>query len=488
MLHALNEYTADVFDPRKNSSPVSTTFDMSAVSREGPTGLAKTLLYLAICIQQLPSDFDISRLEMTSRIDLYESKIISTIQPLVTSDDEVVSTLEGLECLVLQGVYHTNSGNPRRAWLSFRRAINIAQLMGLHKSNDVVMTGSKRLWYHIERADRYIALLLGLPQGSASVPFRPEENFQNPAMDTDMLFSRKLVEIADLVMKRNESEDITTYATTQSIDDMLERLAKEMPESWWAIPGVIAPSRTAEAALQVDHLFIQIWYFQLQGLIHLPFMLRSSKDRKYDYSRYICLKSSRALIYRYLALRYRERTFCCKIIDFAPLTATITIFLGLLDPPTGEETRESKQQRESDRTLVHTLLQSMEGLTSGGSSQDVAISKSVHVIKALLEVESSNCATNNLRVTVPYFGTINIVRTLKNGNPSTAVVQHQESLPNQSRVPQDLTGSTPMVQFTSSQFAPLPAEQSLQDWDLPEADTLFFDSLLNTDIEGNWIF
>ena len=74
-----------------------------------------------------------------------------------------------------------------------------------------------------------------------------------------MLFSRKLVEIADLVMKRNESEDITTYATTQSIDERLESLAKEMPESWWAIPGVMAPRLTAEAAMQVDHLFIQIW-------------------------------------------------------------------------------------------------------------------------------------------------------------------------------------------------------------------------------------
>ena len=156
LLHALHEYSADVLDPRNNNSSVPTTFDMSVVSKEGPTGIAKTLLYMAICIQQLPSDFDPSRLQMTSRVDLYESKIISTIQPLVTSDDEIVSTLEGLECLVLQGIYHTNSGNPRRAWLSFRRAINIAQLMGLHKSNDVMLTGSKRLWYHIERADRYI--------------------------------------------------------------------------------------------------------------------------------------------------------------------------------------------------------------------------------------------------------------------------------------------------------------------------------------------
>jgi len=240
-------------------------------------------------------------------------------------------------------------------------------------------------------------------------------------------------------------------------------------------------------------------------------MLRSSKDRKYNYSRYICLKSAREIIYRYLALRYRERTFCCKVIDFAPLTATITLFLGLMDPPIEEETGKSKHERDCDKALAHTLLQSMEGMyctmsstwgsilnyvigfTAGGGSQDIAISKSVNVIKALLEVESSSCATNSLRITVPYFGTINIIRTINNCNSSTSMVQHQDDMPDQSQLQQDLLLSqpkginAPMVQFTSSQFAPLPIDQSLEDWDLPEADTLFFDGLLNTDIEGNWM-
>jgi len=98
-----------------------------------------------------------------------------------------------------------------------------------------------------------------MPPGSESVTFRPEENFQNPVIDKNVLFSRKLVEISDLISKRNESKDFTTYATTQSIDEKLDNLANAMPETWWAIPGVIAPSRTAEAAMQVDYLFVQIW-------------------------------------------------------------------------------------------------------------------------------------------------------------------------------------------------------------------------------------
>ena len=74
------------------------------------------------------------------------------------------------------------------------------------------------------------------------------------------------------------------------------------------------------------------------------------------------------------------------------------------------------------------------------------------------------------------------------------MIEHQETLPDQSQVQQDLSlaqsrgNNIPIVQFTSSQFPLLPPDQALQDWDLPEADTVLFDSLLNTDIESNWVF
>lgn len=55
---------------------------------------------------------------------------------LVTSNDEMLESLEGLECLVLEGVFHINSGNLRRAWLVFRRAISLAQLTGLDCGDD----------------------------------------------------------------------------------------------------------------------------------------------------------------------------------------------------------------------------------------------------------------------------------------------------------------------------------------------------------------
>jgi hypothetical protein len=84
-------------------------------------------------------------------------KIVTTVTTIVTSDDELIGSMEGIECLVLQGVYHVNAGNLRRSWLTFRRAINVAQLMGLHRVSlktsqeaaDLMETSRHYMWYQI---------------------------------------------------------------------------------------------------------------------------------------------------------------------------------------------------------------------------------------------------------------------------------------------------------------------------------------------------
>ena len=42
----------------------------------------------------------------------------------------------------------------------------------------------------------------------------------------------------------------------------LDRLAKEMPASWWAIPDIVENDRSLGAALTFDRLMAQVWFFQ----------------------------------------------------------------------------------------------------------------------------------------------------------------------------------------------------------------------------------
>lgn len=218
---------------------------------------------------------------------------------------------------------------------------------------------------------------------------------------------------------------------------------------------------------------------------------------------------------RYLALRSAQnKSFCCKAVDFGALTASVTLFLGLLEPVSGAETPE----RAQDRKLIQSVLEATEELSRGG--KDIVAAQSASVIRSLLAIDDgSGKNTGNLKLTIPYFGTISIVRphptppstaTSAAGNsmelpyvqPSHQDVQTFQPDQNvdssqwatshtfspQTQMPQTQP-NLPLVSFTSSQFPPEQQNQLIQDWGLPaEMDTLFFDSLLNTDIEGNWIF
>jgi hypothetical protein len=146
----------------------------------------------------------------------------------------------------------------------------------------------------------------------------------------------------------------------------------------------------------------------------------------------------------------------------------------------------------------------MEELSATGG--DAVAKQCVNVINTLLSAESpAGPNGGNLRLTIPYFGTINIAR------PPVAQNQNDNRVFNSMQLPQTVSanqqqgiqdwqmlkgpqyaapnqGHAPVVSFTSSQFPTHLAEQNIEDWSLQEADTLFFDSLLNTDLEGNWIF
>ncbi|KAH6662820.1 hypothetical protein B0J14DRAFT_662414 [Halenospora varia] len=82
---------------------------------------------------------------------------------LVTTDDELLGSIEGLECVMIESVYQANIVNPRRSWVSGRRAMSITQLMGLNRSSNLAqykMLDPKTkyhpqlMWFRIAFLDR----------------------------------------------------------------------------------------------------------------------------------------------------------------------------------------------------------------------------------------------------------------------------------------------------------------------------------------------
>lgn len=183
-----------------------------------------------------------------------------------------------------------------------------------------------------------------------------------------------------------------------------------MPQSWWEIPRIAVGERSFEAAEQLERILTQMWHFQLKSFLHLPFMLRVATEPRYEYNRLSALSASREVMLRYSALHEASNTqLCCRIAGFAAFIATVTIVLDFLDTSSYHHKTDVHQQDEADKNLVQQIVDAMESLSR--SSREKIAAQSVKVIKTLLTTQStSGPAAENLRLILPFFGTIYISR------------------------------------------------------------------------------
>lgn len=76
--------------------------------------IGTVVLSVGICSSDESSDVD---------------KYIEAVDRWVLSDDEYAATLEGIECLILKSKWYADVGQPRRAWIAYRKGLMYAQLM-----------------------------------------------------------------------------------------------------------------------------------------------------------------------------------------------------------------------------------------------------------------------------------------------------------------------------------------------------------------------
>lgn len=97
-------------------------------------------------------------------------KVIKLLDKLILADDELASTIEGVECMILLGKYDSNKGRIRSSWLRSRRGLLLGQLLGLHRRpNGRTPEDTQRresVWRALYQGDRFMSLMLGLPYGA----------------------------------------------------------------------------------------------------------------------------------------------------------------------------------------------------------------------------------------------------------------------------------------------------------------------------------
>ncbi|OCK76858.1 hypothetical protein K432DRAFT_385126 [Lepidopterella palustris CBS 459.81] len=297
---------------------------------------------------------------------------------------------------MIESVYQANIGNLRRSWVSGRRAMNIAQLMGLNRSDNqaqykVLDPKTKYhpqlMWFRIVFLDRYLCLMLGLSQGCLDRSMASDAMLAN---DTPMgRLERIHCVLASRILERNEfnpgSHDL---ALTRTLDAELQKAARSLPSKWWLAPNLDIASTDSQALFwNTRRLFAQVLHYNLLNQLHLPYMLRSSSaERKYEYSLITCVNASREVLSRFITLRnFNGIAYSCRTVDFLALMAAMTLLLAHLDSHLSEAENLLAHQYHSDRAVIEQVQENMEEVNRLNS--DALSAQSADLLRRLLTIE-----------------------------------------------------------------------------------------------------
>lgn len=406
-----------------------------------PVLIAKHMLLLAIFLQNLPPDIHKQIKGLSESPRAMMERLVDLAASLVTTNDKLLGSIEGLECIMIESVYQTNIGNLRRSWVSGRRAMSIAQLMGLNRSDNQaqfkVLDPKKKynpqlMWFRIVFLDRYLCLMLGVSQGCVDRSMASETLLAN---DTPMgRLERIHCVIASQILERNESSPSSRDLTlTRTLDLELQKAARSLPSKWWLAPNLASSFDSQALFWNTKQMFAQVLHYSLLNQLHLPYMLRpTSAEYRDEYSRITCANASRELLSRFNALRsFNGVAYSCRTVDFLALMAAITLLLAHLDSSPSETKRLLAQQYHSDRAMIERVQENMEEVNRLNS--DALSAQSADLLRRLLTIEVETAdggfssaglvsveeagtqtviSDNDIVVSVhiPYFGIIKIAR------------------------------------------------------------------------------
>lgn len=391
---------------------------------ESPAEVAKIMLCIANSVYQMPAGFDWSQLQLKESPEELMERYINTVNRLIIVDDEIAATVDGIECIVLESKYHINMGRPRRAWLLMHRAIAFAQLLGLHRLSsrkpekpDGEYARQVSLWCHLFAGDKFLSLMLGLPysvQEQYCQPYIPGPNSEGfPGTTVGEMYLAKMIPIITKVVDRNQSPTPMPYSATLRIDQDIEELYNAQDVAWWTTS--MFSGATPED--HFDRLQAQFYHHQMRLFLHMPFMLKSSADKRYQYSHTAALDSARHMIRYYEALRIETKVgpFICKLIDFQAFTAAMLLLLNLCGYSQQSRGAVVMQpdldQDQQDSALIDVTI----NLLRDGSKEagGIVAQQSYKALEMVAQIRHGiddkameDCQQETCQISIPYFGTV----------------------------------------------------------------------------------
>jgi hypothetical protein len=376
-----------------------------------PAVLARKLLQLALCLHQLEDP-------LFNTAEQY----VKIASRYVTSQDTFMASFEGLETLLLEACYFINIGNIYKAWLIIRRAISIAQLIGVTPKGNILTTRAERIWYRLMSGDRWLSWVLGLPIAT------PDHQCMSAYASDDiedlspsLKFERSQIDVLGKIIVRNvrmqesewhdhenENENVGSnfrgyddYNKTQELDLELKQAAQSMPSHWWVYPTLDCNQSGMQINENTQELFTQIHHYFLLSALHLPYFMRyiSSSSMMsnnttfvnprspfdFQYTLTVSLIASREHLSRFVVLRQFHRKLSYRGVDDKAFIAATMLLLGHTSCHRLGRMNPFGHQRFQDLAIVNSFIRLLDDTSR--SNQDRLSASMVPILEKLVDIE-----------------------------------------------------------------------------------------------------
>lgn len=378
-----------------------------------PAEVAKMLVLLSTIVGHIRFGRGDSDLRLSFDPQEFSTRCFSEVERLIVYDDHFAATLPGIECQAILAKHHQDEGRPRKAWMINRRAIEFAQLAGMHLSTskpprpgDTLFDRRLRIWCQLGAHDRFLSLILGLPYAMSDVSFIPQVEMSlraaGSATDRNVL---QLGIMAGKIIDRNQNPDQPCLPSTLQLEQDLEDIAKQTPEHWWD------PYAYRNGVEEGHHarIMTQLTYYMLRVMVHLPFMLKSSADSKFQYCHDAAVESARYGLERYKILQKEAKPYLCRIANFFAFMMAMVLAIHLCGSSMGSGSR-NKEQDKSDWDVVHEAagLLRQAGTENGGAIAAESAKTLGEICKCHADGNHNRVWRQTCKITVPYFGTVTV--------------------------------------------------------------------------------
>ena len=446
---------------------------------------AKVILCLVLHMQQLPAEFTRANAGFQETSKILQAAYVTAVESLLTADDGPAKTLDGLECMILQSNYYINIGNLRKVWLIVRRAINLAQLLGLHCKMDFrkrpkqAMRGNA-LWSELWQRDRGFSLILGLPYATLESQLPSLLIKDGSDRQKTEEFLRDLGIVMGHIVDRDQDPSGKTYSNTLKIAEELEECQNTVSAQWWDFRPV--PDTPVDA---IGGMFMaKMRFYTVERLLHLPFLLKAFEDSKFRNSRLQTLQSSRKIIDVYNILRDEKRPALnlCDMADFQVFAAAMTLAVDLVAFPRPPDDCDPKLEDRDWQLVLQTAIKLRQV-----SRLIVGCKVAMLGADALEDFSklSNGAGEQAGKVEIPYFGRVEIRRRKTLLDELAPQVYPHGQASNQSLFQQDSTelfedANEPRVSNDSYLFPLSPASHLWQE------TTESWNHMLDSNMADDW--